>query len=175
VGGLAVSTRFEPRFTRDIDLAIAVENDHEAEALVRELLNSGYTHVASMEQTAVDRLATIRVAATASGQAGVVVDLLFASSGLEPEIVQEAELLEVFPKLVLQVASCSALIATKVLAREPRRRPQDDVDLCQLISAASHADLKRARALLAIATARGFHRDKQLDAEFDEVVARFGK
>jgi len=34
VGGLAVSARTEPRFTRDLDFAIAVENDAEAESIV---------------------------------------------------------------------------------------------------------------------------------------------
>ena len=30
LGGLAVAARTEPRFTRDIDLAVAVRNDEEA-------------------------------------------------------------------------------------------------------------------------------------------------
>jgi hypothetical protein len=34
VGGLAVSVRTEPRFTRDVDLAVAVFDDNEAEALI---------------------------------------------------------------------------------------------------------------------------------------------
>ena len=35
VGGLAVSVRVEPRTTRDVDVAVAVAGDSEAEALVR--------------------------------------------------------------------------------------------------------------------------------------------
>jgi Nucleotidyl transferase AbiEii toxin, Type IV TA system len=42
VGGLAVSVRAEPRFTRDIDLAVAVVDDAAAEALVSALLASGF-------------------------------------------------------------------------------------------------------------------------------------
>lgn len=38
VGGLAVSARTEPRFTRDADLAVALASDAEAEALIHELL-----------------------------------------------------------------------------------------------------------------------------------------
>jgi hypothetical protein len=34
IGGLAVSARVEPRFTRDLDFAVAVEGDADAEALV---------------------------------------------------------------------------------------------------------------------------------------------
>lgn len=42
VGGLAVSARSEPRFTRDVDLAVAVEDDEDAEQLVRALTGRGY-------------------------------------------------------------------------------------------------------------------------------------
>ena len=37
VGGLAVSVRSRPRFTQDIDLAVAVSSDAEAEAVVLRL------------------------------------------------------------------------------------------------------------------------------------------
>lgn len=38
VGGFAVSARAEPRFTRDVDVAVAVEDDHAAEVLVNGLI-----------------------------------------------------------------------------------------------------------------------------------------
>lgn len=37
VGGLAVSARSDPRFTRDVDLAVAVDGDADGEALIRAL------------------------------------------------------------------------------------------------------------------------------------------
>ena len=37
VGGLAVSARATPRFTKDLDFAVAVGNDAEAEDVVRRL------------------------------------------------------------------------------------------------------------------------------------------
>ena len=43
VGGLAISVRAEVRFTRDVDLAVAVDDDAEAEALVYSLSIRGYT------------------------------------------------------------------------------------------------------------------------------------
>ena len=61
VGGLAVSVRAEVRFTRDVDLAVAVDNDMEAESLVYALKSRGYTTVASVEHEAQSRLATIRL------------------------------------------------------------------------------------------------------------------
>jgi len=42
VGGLAVSVRTEPRFTRDADLAVALASDAEAQALIRELRAHDY-------------------------------------------------------------------------------------------------------------------------------------
>jgi hypothetical protein len=36
VGGMAVAVRGEPRFTRDVDLAVAVSGDREMEALLFE-------------------------------------------------------------------------------------------------------------------------------------------
>ena len=42
VGGLGVSIRGEVRFTRAVDLAIAVASDAETEQLVRDLSSAGY-------------------------------------------------------------------------------------------------------------------------------------
>jgi hypothetical protein len=42
VGGLAVSVRTEPRFTRDADLAVALAGDAAAEALIHGLRARGY-------------------------------------------------------------------------------------------------------------------------------------
>ncbi len=43
IGGFAVSARTEPRFTRDIDIAVAVNDDTAAEGLIRSLLTNGYS------------------------------------------------------------------------------------------------------------------------------------
>ena len=50
VGGFAVSARAEPRFTRDVDLAVAVENDDAAEEVVRSLVERGYQVLAAVER-----------------------------------------------------------------------------------------------------------------------------
>lgn len=49
VGGLAVSARAEPRFTRDIDLAVLVDGDDDAENLVHALTLRGSTLLATVE------------------------------------------------------------------------------------------------------------------------------
>src|SRR4051812_17183338 len=94
VGGLAVSARTEPRFTRDVDLALSVRDDRHAERVVQHLLSHGYRVLGIVEQEAVKRLATVRFGQPGETSAGVVADLLFASSGIEPEIVAAAEPLE---------------------------------------------------------------------------------
>jgi len=91
VGGLAVSARTAPRFTRDVDLAVAVPDDRHAEELVHRLVQRGYAVLALMEQEAARRLATVRLAPPGETVEGVVVDLLFASSGIEREIAGAAE------------------------------------------------------------------------------------
>lgn len=58
VGGLAVSVRCEPRFTRDIDGAAAVDTAG-AEALVPRLVASGFRLTLSLEHVALKRLATV--------------------------------------------------------------------------------------------------------------------
>ena len=96
VGGLAVSARAEPRLTRDVDLAVAVVDDADAETLIRQLAAAGYSAVAVVEQETVKRLASVRLATAAEGPSGIVADVLFASSGIEPEVVAAAEPVEVF-------------------------------------------------------------------------------
>jgi hypothetical protein len=66
VGGLAVSARTEPRFTRVADLAVAVANDAEAEVLILRLRARGYDVEAIVEQDPVGRLATVNLRVPAS-------------------------------------------------------------------------------------------------------------
>jgi hypothetical protein len=56
IGGLAVSVRAVPRFTKDLDFAIAVANDSEAEDVVHRLRGRGYEPVEVLEQAYVERL-----------------------------------------------------------------------------------------------------------------------
>ena len=170
VGGLAVSVRTEPRFTRDVDLAVAVGTDRDAERLVRELQGRGYQVQAVVEQEATGRLATTRLVPPGEDPAGVVLDVLFASSGIESEITAAAEPLEVLPGLRAPVATVGHLIALKVLARDDRTRPQDRTDLVHLMSGAKPADMSQARDALALIRQRGYARGKDLAGEFERLL-----
>ena len=66
VGGIAVSARTEPRFTRDLDLAVATPDDATAEELVRTMTARGFRVAAVIEQEAVGRLASSRGAQRSS-------------------------------------------------------------------------------------------------------------
>lgn len=169
VGGLAVSIRTEPRFTRDADLAVAVASDLEAEALIRHLRRAGHEVQALVEQDAVGRLATVRLGDAADAGASAV-DLLFASSGIEHELVRDAESLEVLPGLTMRVAGTGYLIALKVLSRNDIERPQDIIDLRALLTVALSADIDCARQALDDITSRGFQRGRDLRADLDELL-----
>lgn len=170
VGGLAVSVRTEPRTTRDVDFAIAVSDDGEAEGLARALMRRGYELGAGLEQTETGRLATIRMWPPGDRRRVAMLDLLFASSGIENEIVASAERLETLPGTVAPIATVAHLIAMKVLARDDRRRPQDRVDLAALLRVATPADLAAARDALALVTRRGFSRGRDLDAGLSRAI-----
>ena len=171
VGGLAVSARTEPRFTRDVDLVIAVPGDQDAEQAVHALQRRGYRIDALVEQEAAGRLATARLVPPQEDDAGIVLDVLFASSGIEPEITEAAEELDIFPGLRVPVARVGHLLALKLLSRDDRARPQDRVDLVALLRAATPADIEEARGAVALIHARGFQRDRDLSRDLDRLIA----
>jgi hypothetical protein len=162
LGGLAVSAWTEPRFTRDVDLAVAVDSDADAELLIRRLGEHGYKLWASVEQTATGRLATARLLPPDSTEDGVVVDLLFASSGIEPEIVAAAAPIDLGGRRATAVARVGHLVALKLLSADSARRPQDEMDLQSLRQALQQAEIQRAVQACELIMARGFNRDRNL-------------
>lgn len=165
VGGFAMLLRIESRMTWDVDVALAVENDAEAEDIVKRLLERGYRHGGfHVENEATDRLATVRL--SLDDESGVPVDLLFASSGIEREIVQAAEPLRAYPDLTIPVARIGHLLALKVLAR----RDQDRVDATRLAEKASEEDVRLAKVAVAAITQRGCNREIDLDEALAEIL-----
>jgi hypothetical protein len=148
---------------------VALASDAEAEALIRKLRAQGYRIEAVVEQDAVGRLATVRLTRSSEPR-GPVIDLLFASSGIEPEVVAAAESIEVLPNLTMGVARVGHLIALKVLSRDDVTRPQDLVDLRALLRVASLDELTRARDSLALIAVRGYHRDRDLMSDINALL-----
>lgn len=160
VGGLAVSARAEPRFTRDADLVIAIDTDAEAEAVVRAFLLQGYQLRALLEQSSVGRLSGARLI----DPDGVDVDLLTASSGIEAEIVAAADELEIVGGLRVHVAATGHLIALKLLSVAPGRET-DTVDLRALARVADDDEWGRAASAVSLIIERGFHRGRDLTTD----------
>jgi hypothetical protein len=173
VGGLAVSFRAEPRTTQDLDVAVAVAGDSEAERIALSLRLRGYRshEVQPFLENADGRLGAARLLVPElSGLEAIGVDLLFASSGVEAEVVAAAEVRIVLPGLYLPVATIGHLIALKVLAG----RDKDRTDAHSLLQRATLEELQRVRETLNLIERRGYHRDKDLQAEFAQLLASEG-
>lgn len=145
-----MSARSGPRFTRDVDLAVAVDGDAEGEALIRTLASDGFVASTVVEQGSVGRMAMVRL----SDREGISVDILLASSGIEKEIVSVAEALEVVRGLVIPVVSVGHLIALKLLSVAPGRETEA-MDLCALARVADVGEWARARIAAELIEKRG--------------------
>ncbi|MGH9949456.1 MAG: hypothetical protein ACRD6X_19965, partial [Pyrinomonadaceae bacterium] len=124
-----------------------------------------------LEQSAVDRLSTVRM--VPFGDKEMFVDLLFSSSGIETEVVSSATNAEIASRLVAPVATVPSLIALKVLSANWKKRPQDVLDLQQLISSATDDEIKESRQLLLLIEQRGYNRNKDLPSEFARYLDDF--
>jgi hypothetical protein len=166
VGGLAVSQRAEPRFTRDVDLAIVAARDSDVEWLVQELRLVGYAPVTVVEHVDRKRLSTVRLAS----RSGIVVDLIAATSGIEDQVVSRATPVALGAAGELPVARAEDLLAMKVLSMSDRR-PQDRIDAVNLLLVNEGLDLDDVRQSLATITARGFNRAQDLLGKLEALLA----
>ena len=170
VGGIAVGVRAAPRFTADVDVAVAVADDRDAEQLVFALTQRGYRIFRAFQPKEGGRLLTIRLLPPASYELELLVDLLFATSGIEPEAVAQAELLEVFPGVRVPVARREHLVAMKVLAHDEERRPQDRIDALNLIRLSSAQEIVAAEGLVRAIQQRGQAGGRDLLTKLREFV-----
>lgn len=171
VGGIAVSLRTQERFTKDIDFAISVESSSAAELLVNSFKNAGFLIAYYLEKEEDGSLMTVRL--TTGGEIGLFIDLLFATSGIEREVIADATDSEPFPGIVVKLAATSSLIAMKVLSADWKVRPQDVLDIQQLLEVAETTDIARSRQLLDLITQRGYNRNKDLQKDLDNYIEQF--
>lgn len=156
-----------------MDIALSVADDAEAERIVSSFLRSGHQVLSLLDQTATGRFATARLIPPGEVEGGAILDLMFASCGIEPELVAAATPVELYQGLRVPVATIGHLIALKVLSRDDDTRPQDIIDLRALIVEATEADLAMARDGLTLITERGYDRGKSLQTDLDALLARF--
>lgn len=175
VGGLAVGIRTQPRFTMDIDLALAVADDDEAERILSSLLQDGFRPVMELDHAPTGRLATMRLAPPGirfvdmEEEQPPIVDLLFCACGIEDKVVSEAAAFAVYEDLSLPVAQIPHLIAMKTLSYSSRRM-RDLGDLQALIQAATPEQLTYAAQLVSLMIQRGHDDGRDLSRELAEHV-----
>jgi predicted nucleotidyltransferase len=172
IGGLAVAARSEPRFTRDIDIVVAVDSDADAERKIFALTQTGYEIDTTIEQTKAGRMSTVRMRLTHPDFVGVLLDILFASSGIEAEIVRSAETVEMVPGVSVPLARTGHLLALKILSHS-ETRPQDAIDIKMLLDVADEADVDLARSAVALIENRGFNRGSDLSSALLGWISRF--
>ena len=80
-----------------------------------------------------------------------------------------ADTMEVLPGLPVPVATVGHLLALKLLSRDHRTRPQDQLDLVGLLRVPK--DLEGARHAVSLIHARGFQRDRDLPRDLERLVA----
>ncbi len=166
VGGLAVSVRCDPRFTRDVDLAVTVAGDADAEVLIRSLIADELSAQVLVEQEDAGRLAMVRL----TDRNGISIDMLLASSGIEAEIVSAAESIEVVNGVRMPVARVGRLVAMKLLSVGAMRET-DSADLRSLASVATMDDWSLAAEAVALIQLRGFARGRRLVDDLERLRA----
>lgn len=130
-----------------------------------------YKVLTCLEHEVQSRLSTVRLLPPGQDEDGFVVDLLFASSGIEPELAAAATELEVLPGVYVPVATIGHLLALKVLAMDDATRPQDRIDILALLEYADESEVARAQESIALITARGFNRSKNLSERLQAFAA----
>lgn len=176
VGGLAVSVRSEPRTTKDIDLlVVSAPNDPTggAESIVQRLEKLGYRNPQILMHMEPTHRLGIRVEVPEVSNDPIPIDILEQTCGIESEIVAAAEPIEIFPGIIVPVATLAHLLAMKVLSNNESDRLRDQVDIQQLLSNSTEPDLDETRAALDSIQQRGFSRGKELQKEFAKLLARF--
>ena len=144
------------------------QDDDAGRDIIRSLLRASYGVQALIEQGAAGRLAT-RAARPAfdDPDRGRCVDLLFASSGIEREIVSPKRSYGVFARLPCTSKSYRPLACLKVLSRDDVRRPQRHVDLRALLQWLRVDEQSTVlTGSLPLIAARGYRRGKDLMAEW---------
>jgi len=162
VGAFAVGVRARPRATKDIDFAVAVDSDKEAETIVFGFQNLGYKIVAVFEHSVSKCLTTVRLLLPGSKGNQPDLDLMFAISGIEKEVVANATSVEIVPTVKVPVATTGHLIALKILSCDDELRPNDRSDLLALFHEAISADINIARSALDLMQQRGYGNKKDL-------------
>lgn len=170
VGGVALGTYVEPRFTKDLDFSVALSDERSQDGLVRELKAARYREESLLVRRSNGDVIGIRFYTPDTESREPNLDLLFAATGIEEEIIRDAEPIKVFGRTI-PTATISDLIAMKTLS-SCDRGGQDSVDLENLLEKATSGEIRRARQRLDLITERGRNAGYDLARQLDEHLKR---
>ncbi len=146
VEAIALGTYVEPRFTKDVDFSTALADERRQDALVRDLEAARYKEESLLVRRSNGDVIGIRFFTPDTKSRQPNLDLLFSATGIEEEIIRDAEPVELWGRKI-PTATISDLIAMKTLSACDRGG-QDSVDLEKLLERATKADIERARQRL---------------------------
>lgn len=173
VGALALGVHARPRATLDADIALVVRDDADANDFARALRARDYLVLEASVHPSLGHFTSLRVVSPVRAGGRLVVDFMLDTTGIEKEIVASAERLAVTRNLSVPVATRGHMIAMKVLS-QGEARPQDRVDLEQLLRRATAADLEVARAALRLMRQRKHDGGRDLLGALEAAVSRLG-
>jgi predicted nucleotidyltransferase len=172
VGALAIGARGRTRQTVDIDIAVSIlpgDQVSSSEELINKLVLREYG-INNIYKDG-NSLVMARLFSSKEDFQLVEVDILFELCGIEDEVVESAEMIEIWPSIFAPIATMPALLAMKARCQELPERIQDKADLVnQLIPFAKEADINEARRLIKLIEDRGFNEGRNLLLQFDELV-----
>lgn len=169
VGGVAISVWCEERFTKDLDFALVVRSDKDAENLTKKMKDRGFIIDKIFEHKPTNSLALVILNSPKNEKIPFRLDLLFMQTGIEKEVVDNSIVFDIDNNKSLRVASKGYLIALKTLSMDDTTRPQDRLDLKNLLKIATEKDLKLAREAIRLITNRGFNQSKNLLDQLKEL------
>jgi predicted nucleotidyltransferase len=171
IGGLAVSFRTVERATKDIDFVVAATPDCDSERIIRSFAELGFVVETLLERKRVNNIATVRL--LGDEYPGIYLDLLVDATGIENEVVDSSEAIDVLPELSVNIASLASLIALKTLSSVNEQRVQDLIDLKNLIGEANCEELEQAAVLVGLIQDRGYSTEVNLKERYLEFRKRF--
>lgn len=170
VGALAIGARGRTRQTIDIDIAVSLSSNEQTQELIDGLIIRGYG-VNNLYKDG-NRVVLARLLSSNEESSLVEIDILFNLCGIESEVVDSAEILEVWPMFHVPIASMSALLAMKARCQELPERIQDKADLVNLlIPFSTEKEIQEARKLIKLIEERGFNEGRDLLSKFDDLVS----
>ena len=126
-------------------------------------------HTLRIFSTAIEQALAAAAAVRLLSPRGVKIALLFASSGIENEVVSRALPVALPGAGPIPVARAEELLAMKVLSMTEQRL-QDRLDARQLLAHNPRLDLEAVRQNLRTITDRGFSREQDLEKKLDSLL-----